>query len=218
MHSGAAGLRYRLMNRRSLFLMLGALALARPARAGVSLQALSAYLNSFRTVRGRFTQFNANGSRSTGIYMIKKPGFVRFVYDPPLKSAVVADGTWIGVIDGKSNDGAKRYPLSKSPLSVLLRDRIDLENSRLLRDFREVGGSSFVTLQDPQEPRAGRLTLVFDSKPLVLRQWIVEDEAGRETGFQLDSMETGMPLARRLFSIESTALKLQGPRRGPDSK
>jgi len=206
------------MNRRQLILSAGALAIAGPAHAAVSLKSLSAYLNSFRTAQGRFTQFNPNGSHSTGIYMIKKPGFVRFVYDPPLKAAVVSDGKWIGVIDGKSNDGFKRYPLSKSPLSALLKNRIDLAHSALVQESRDDGTRTWVTLEDPDVPKAGRLTLVFKNRPLALHQWIVEDEAGRRTGFQLDSMETGMPLARRLFSIESTALKLQGPRRQRDDK
>lgn len=206
------------MDRRQLILTIGAFAVARPAFAAVSLTALSVYLNSFRTAQGRFTQFNPNGSRSTGTYMIKKPGFMRFIYDPPLKAAVVADGKWIGVIDGKSNDGFKRYPLSKSPLSVLLQNRVDLARTGLVRDTRDDGKRIWVTLADPDEPKAGRLTLVFDNKPLALRQWIVEDEAGRRTGFQLDSMETGMPLARRLFSIESTALKMRGPWRPRDDK
>ncbi|MFQ5623228.1 MAG: outer membrane lipoprotein carrier protein LolA [Paracoccaceae bacterium] len=209
------------MRRRHFLGGLAAALAVAPVRAAAQskrLDRFSAYLNGFRTAMGRFTQFNPNGSHSTGRYMIKKPGFVRFEYDPPLKSAVVSDGTWIGVIDGKSNEGAQRYPLSKSPLSEILKGRIDLARSPLVRGVVDDGKKTFVTLADPKDKRVGKLTLIFDNKPISLRQWIVEDKSGQRTGFRLDTMETGMQIARREFSIETMALKLQGVRREPGNK
>ena len=54
---------------------------------------ISAYLNALQTAQGEFTQINDDGSISTGQIYIKRPGKVRFEYNPPESALVVA--TWI---------------------------------------------------------------------------------------------------------------------------
>ena len=45
---------------------------------------------------------------------------------------VIADGAWVGVFDPKSNRNPTRYPLDKTPLSLLLRDRLSLAEPGLV--------------------------------------------------------------------------------------
>ena len=53
----------------------------------VSLNAISKYLNGMKTATGEFTQINDDGTISTGQIYIKRPGRVRFEYNPPEKTA-----------------------------------------------------------------------------------------------------------------------------------
>ena len=77
--------------------------LATPAMAQkLSLNEISQYLNSFSSATGEFTQINDDGTISTGQIYIKRPGRVRFEYNPPEQTLVVADGDTVGIMDPKS--------------------------------------------------------------------------------------------------------------------
>src|SRR5689334_7706037 len=54
------------------------------------LKRISAYLNTLRSVQGRFTQVNADGKTEQGQFYLKKPGRVRFEYEKPNPNVVVA--------------------------------------------------------------------------------------------------------------------------------
>ena len=53
------------------------------------LSAISRYLNSLQTAEAPFTQITEDGTISTGKLYIKRPGRVRFEYDPPEEAIVV---------------------------------------------------------------------------------------------------------------------------------
>ena len=65
-----------------------------PALAGaaeqLSLAQISAYLNGISTAKSDFTQINDDGSISTGTLYIRRPGRMRFEYDPPEQALVIA--------------------------------------------------------------------------------------------------------------------------------
>ena len=117
------------MNRRALLLLLAltALPFAAPAFAqAVDVSAINTYLVALRNAQGRFRQTNPNGSVQTGAFYLAKPGRIRFEYDQPKGAMVIADGTNVGVFDPKSNRNPTRYPLSRTPLSLLLRENLSL--------------------------------------------------------------------------------------------
>ena len=87
---------------------LPALALARPAVADrISLDEISRYFNSFTTAEGEFTQVNPDGTLATGRIYIRRPGRVRFEYDPPQESLVMAGGGQVAVFDGGPTRGQR---------------------------------------------------------------------------------------------------------------
>ena len=78
---------------------------------------------------------------------------------------VIADGTWVGVFDPKSNRNPTRYPLAKTPLSLLLRDRLSLaEPGLVLGATRDADGTD-ITVVDPRAPQEGRMRMRFDDAP-----------------------------------------------------
>ena len=54
------------------------------------LNTISAYLNDLKTAEGTFAQINDDGSTSSGKLYIKRPGKMRFEYNPPASALVVA--------------------------------------------------------------------------------------------------------------------------------
>lgn len=195
------------MKRRSLILApFIAVALAGPARAEpISLDTLSSYFNGFSTARTEFTQINPDQSISTGTLYIHRPGRMRFEYDPPENSLVMAGGGQVAIFDSKSNQGPSQYPLRRTPLNLILAQRVDLARDSMVVAHRQEDDTTIVVAQDPEHPEYGNIRLVFTDDPVELRQWRVTDDAGRETTVILGGLETGMSLSSALFSITHEA-------------
>lgn len=178
------------------------IAIAMPAAAEkLSLTEISRYLNSFQTATGAFTQINDDGTISEGRLLIKRPGRVRFEYKPPEDMLVVANGDTVGIIDGKSNDGAQGYPLSHTPLSIILARNVDLTRARMVTGHSSDGKTTTVRAQDPAHPDYGSIDLVFTSNPTELRQWVVNDSSGSKTTVILGDLKKDVRLANDNFVI-----------------
>ncbi|MCB5408657.1 LolA family protein [Pseudogemmobacter faecipullorum] len=196
------------MNRRTallapLALALPALGLASgPALADkLSLNALSQYLNGLTTVQADFTQINGDGSVSTGVIYIRRPGRVRFQYAAPDRSLVLASGGNVAIFDGKSNMGPEQYPLRRTPLNLILAANVNLSQARMVIGHKEDGTSTRVVAQDPEHPEYGTIELVFTAGPTELRQWIITDDLGQKTTVILGEMKKGGKMGDSLFSI-----------------
>jgi len=177
-------------------------ALALPAAADkLSLGAISGYLNGLQTAQGAFTQINDDGTISTGRIYIKRPGRVRFEYDPPEGTLVVADGDTVGIVDPKSNTGPEGYPLHRTPLKIILARNVDLTRERMVTGHDSDGTSTTIRAQDPDNPDYGSIDLVFTADPVELRQWIINDSGGGRTTVVLGDLRTGVRLDDETFVI-----------------
>jgi outer membrane lipoprotein-sorting protein len=195
------------MNRRALLAALAALPLLPlPARAqGTDVTTIDRYLRSLRSAEGRFRQTNPNGSVQTGRFMLQKPGRIRFEYDAPAGSMVIADGTNVGVFDPKSNRNPTRYPLSRTPLQLLLREDLSLREPGMVLGATEDARGTHITVVDPRQPDQGRMVLTFSESPVQLREWVVQTPNGQRTTVALSEMRTGVGHDRSLFNIELAA-------------
>jgi len=130
-------------NKRTFLMGLGALALssfAVPAAAQqLSLNAISGYMNGLQTAQGGFTQINGDGTLSTGQIYIKRPGRIRFEYNAPDNSLVLAGGGQVAIFDPRSNTGPDRYPLNQTANPIELRQWIVTD---------DVGSQTTVILND----------------------------------------------------------------------
>lgn len=195
------------MDRRTFLVALAASGLAAgPAFAGkVSLGAASNYFNGFETAAAEFTQVNGDGTISTGRLFIHRPGRVRFEYNPPDASLVMAGGGQVAVFDGKSNTGPEQFPLRQTPLNLILARRVDLGRSGMVVGHAYDGTTTTIVAQDPERPEYGTIRLVFTDAPVELRQWIITDQSGQETTVILGRLEKGVNLGARMFSIPQEA-------------
>lgn len=179
------------------------LPLATPAIAAskISLDELNRYLNSLKTAKGGFTQINPDGTLSKGTFFLSRPGRMRFEYTPPNNALVVAGQGKLAIFDTKSNQGPQQYPLHRTPLNIILRDRVNLSQSGMLMAHDSDGTATSITAQDPQNPGYGNVKLVFTGSPTELRQWVVTDESGQKTTVVLGKLQTGARLPVGIFDI-----------------
>ena len=196
------------MKRRD-FLSLGAAALATPALVTsaqaqqLSLGEVSGYLNRLVTAQGGFTQINGDGTLSTGQIFIKRPGRIRFEYNAPDNSLMIAGGGQVAIFDPRSNTPPDRYPLNQTPLSIILEQNVDLGRRRMVTGHTSDGTTTTVTAQDPDHPEYGNIQLVFTANPVELRQWVVTDDTGGQTTVILNDVVPGASIGDAKFNILS---------------
>ncbi|MEM7241112.1 MAG: outer membrane lipoprotein carrier protein LolA [Pseudomonadota bacterium] len=178
---------------------------AQAAFAKLSLGEISAYVNGIQSAQSTFTQINSNGSQTTGQIYIKRPGKMRFEYDPPNKALVLASSGRLSVHDGRSNTRAKIYPLKKTPINVILERTVDFSKDALVVAHESKGAFTHVTLRDPKRPELGQAELIFSNSPVALRQWIITDRSNRRTTLLLDDLQKKSKLPNKLFRIENSA-------------
>lgn len=196
------------MNLRSLALAPAfALVFALPAAAEkIPLNEISRYLNSLKTVVADFTQVNPNGSVTPGKVFIHRPGRVRFEYKGD-QTLVLASGGQVAVFDKKSNTGAQQYPLSRTPLNIILADNVNLGRSGMVTGHSEKKNTTVVTARDPAHPEYGNIQMVFTANPTELRQWVVTDDKGQKTTVILGEMQKGGAIPPSRFSITNEAAR-----------
>jgi outer membrane lipoprotein-sorting protein len=184
------------------FALAFGMALATPI-AGLAqilpLNDISAYLNRLQTAQGEFTQINDDGSISTGTIYIKRPGKVRFEYNPPESALVVAGSNTVDIYDRKSNEPPESYPLARTPLSIILASNVNLGAANMVTGHSFDGTATVVTAQDPENPQYGNIQLKFTGNPVELRQWIINDGNGGQTTVVLGDLQQGGDLPNSLF-------------------
>ena len=179
------------------------LILATPVAADkISLNEISSYFNAMTTAEAQFSQVTDTGETATGRFFIRRPGRIRFEYDPPEATLVVVGGGQVAVFDPKSRDEPLRFPLRHSPLSLVLERTVDLAQRDMVVAHFEAGSQTAVTLQDPENPDYGFIQLIFTDNPVQLRQWVVQDNSGGRTHIFLDSLTQGVKLSNVLFNIQ----------------
>ncbi len=183
---------------------------ALPAAAQLSAQdraviaEVETYLNRINTLRARFLQVGPAGELSEGWLYLRRPGRMRFEYDPPSPILLVADGLWLVFYDAELEQ-ANRIPLSSSPLSVLVDEQVRLQDKANIASIVQSPGAVRITLADADRPDEGSVTLVFSDQPLRLRQWQVTDAQGLVTRISLAGLETNLKLDPELFVFTDPA-------------
>jgi outer membrane lipoprotein-sorting protein len=164
---------------------------------------LSAYIESIVGAESSFTQINADGSKTTGRVIIRRPNRMRFEYAPPDRTLVLASAGQVAIFDPKSNQPPEQYPLKRTPLNLILARNVDLTRAKMVVAHAEEDGMTTVTAQDPENPDYGTITLYFTDGPIDLRQWVVTDGGGARTRVILDGLAFGGNYGASLFSIEN---------------
>lgn len=164
------------------------------------LDAISARLNGVATLKGDFVQINPDGNISQGAFYISKPGRMRFEYQPPTPTLIVADGRTVAVANTRLNT-VDRYPLSETPLGLVLGNDIDLKNSIALVSIEHQNGSVVIGARSNANMNRADVSLVFSDPGYELRQWTVVDNQGLTTTVALRDVVAGTTLSPSLFLL-----------------
>jgi outer membrane lipoprotein-sorting protein len=165
-----------------------------------ALDAISAYLNGFATVKGGFVQIDPDGRESEGTFYISKPGKMRFEYKPPSPTLIVADGHTVAVANRRLNT-VDRYSLADTPLNVILGDKIDIRRNPQLVSVQHQQGMIVIGLRTSQNRSKANILLVFSEPNYELREWSVIDDQGLTTTVALRGVTPGAALPATLFVL-----------------
>jgi Outer membrane lipoprotein-sorting protein len=172
-----------------------------PARADGSqaAQRIANHFSSVKSMTGEFVQFGPNGEQTGGKFFLDRPGKLRFNYEDPSPIRVIADGKAV-VIGNRKLKTWDLYPLSKTPLNLLLADKIDL-SQKMVRDVKEEPDLTTIVLGDRSVFGDSTISLMFDPKTYDLKQWTIRDAQGKDTSVMIYNVKTGVAFDKAVFQI-----------------
>ena len=170
------------------------------AGADIVQQAESWFAN-VTTMRSDFTQIASDGSAAEGKIVMRRPSRLKITYDGVPALNLITTPVWLHV-DQPDERRVTSYPISETPLSLILADPVSLRPAGYETIVTErAGGITQIAIHKDSGEGAGRLTLEFTASPFQLRRWIVEDVAGIQTSVTLQNMAFGLPVENAEFSL-----------------
>ncbi|MFN3546248.1 MAG: outer membrane lipoprotein carrier protein LolA [Mesorhizobium sp.] len=177
-------------------------------------QKIADHFAGVKTMTGEFVQFGPKGEQTGGKFFIQRPGKIRFNYEEPSGFRVIADGESVVINNAKLNTW-DLYPLSKTPLKLLLDNRIDLSGNKV-RSVRQDDDLTTIQLQDKSIFGDSTITMMFDPKSYELRQWTITDAKGKDTTVMIFNVQQGVSFDPSVFTIDYARITeaSQGANRG----
>ncbi|MGN6146129.1 MAG: outer membrane lipoprotein carrier protein LolA [Mesorhizobium sp.] len=166
-------------------------------------QKIADHFSAVRTMTGEFVQFGPKGEQTGGKFYLERPGKIRFNYDGASNFRVISDGQSV-VILNKKLQTSDLYPLSKTPLKLLLDDRIDLSGGKVT-GIKQEDDLTTIQLADKHVFGNSKITMMFDPKTYELRQWTITDAQGKDTTVMIFNTKEGVNFAADTFKIDYTA-------------
>ena len=163
---------------------------------------IETYVNSLQSISGNFNQISSNGAKDSGVFYIKKPGRMRLEYKSPI--LLVADGSSIVYFD-KKLDQISYIALDSNPASIILNGNVKLTDPNSAVKITNITKTDNdlleVELSVPNEKQSGKITMIFQNKPLSLLGWRVKDPQGITTTISLYNIQPEKNLSESLFKI-----------------
>jgi len=181
------------------FQLLASAQAAVPAAA----QKIADHFSSVKSMSGEFVQFGPKGEQTGGKFFLERPGKIRFNYDGSSNFRVISDGKSVVILNKKLKT-SDLYPLSKTPLKLLLDTKIDLSGNRV-RSVKEESDLTTIQLADKSVFGNSKITMMFDPKSYELRQWTITDAQGKDTTVMIFNVKEGVNFAPDTFAIDYTA-------------
>ncbi|MEO5324605.1 outer membrane lipoprotein carrier protein LolA [Mesorhizobium sp. CC13] len=177
------------------------MALQSPAQAASdAAQRIADHFSSVKSMSGEFVQFGPRGEQTGGKFFLERPGKIRFNYEAPSNFKVISDGQSVVILNSKMRT-SDLYPLSKTPLKLLLDDRIDLSGNKV-QSVAEEDDLTTIKLSDKQVFGNSTITMMFDPKTYELRQWTITDAQGKDTTVMVFNVQQGGSFPADTFTID----------------
>lgn len=174
------------------------LALPGMARADVVSEAED-WFNGISTMQADFIQVASDGTTASGVIHLRRPHQMKIVYDLEEPLILLTTRIWIHV-DRPNEKTVTSYPISETPLSLLLKKDVRLRSDEFTTSSNVQNGIVRVMLAKETGEAAGELTLEFTEKPFVLRKWTIRDAADVTTTVTLQNMRFGHQYENKMFA------------------
>ena len=163
-----------------------------------SLKLIEDYLGDIKTLQAEFSQTNQTGDILTGIFFLKKPGKIRFSYDPPQNLQIVSKQQAVLIFDPRNGgSGPLTYPLHSTPLGFLIKSDLSIfinENGESL----EIGDLIIFKVRNPQY----NLSVEFNKNPVSLIGWEFENQMGEIIKIRLNNIQKNNYISDEIFKTD----------------
>lgn len=159
------------------------------------------WFNNLKTITADFVQIASDGTAAKGKLQFLRPARMKISYEDTAPLNLITTPIWLH-IDRPDERTIVSYPLSETPLSLILAETVSLRPAGYTTRLapRRAGVISVEISKDSGDD-AGRLTLEFSEKPFALRRWIIVDSAGIETAVTLQNSVYDKPMDISLFRV-----------------
>ena len=186
----------------AVILALPAVPRAQAQTPNPAVAAVESYFNSIRTLQSRFVQSNPGGTVVQGTLSVRRPGRMRFEYDPPSKLKIVADGVQVTLWDIANRDFGQ-WPIGWTAASFLVKEPLVLQGGDLtVEKVERADGMLQLTMSQTRKPQEGKVIVRLAENPMMLRGWTIIDSRGQRVDVSLSDPKTGMQLADSLFKYD----------------
>lgn len=172
---------------------------------------VESYLESLTTIKADFVQIAPGGDLASGKFFLKRPGRMRWQYDPPVPVVMVSTEDFLRYYDYEL-DQISDIPLDGTLAGFLAKDDISFD-AKVIKVIDAIAKDGVVRVKIEQagKPEEGSLTMEFNETPLKLRNLILVDAEGKQTNISLNNAQYSVKLPDDLFVIKDT--RLQGVKR-----
>ena len=178
-----------------------------PAATG-DLAKVEAHLSAAQSMTANFVQADSKNRQLSGTLSLKRPGRIRFEYGRGANMLLVGNGKTLSFIDYDVGQKSQ-WAISKSPLSVLLSSKPDLQRiARIVpNDDPRV---LIVRARDARRPEFGTLVLGFIRSPaapggLLLQGWTAVDAQNKRTKVTLTNQRYNVAVPESAFTFREPA-------------
>ena len=163
-----------------------------------TLKLIKDYLGDIRTLQARFSQTDYMGEIMTGDLFLKKPGKIRFSYDPPNYLQIISKQQAILIFDPKnSGSGPITYPLSYTPLGFLIKNDLSSLIGENDKSF-ELNNLIFLKIRNPQY----QLSIEFNKNPVSIIGWEFKNQMGEMIKIRLKDIQKNNYISDEIFKTE----------------
>ena len=163
-----------------------------------TLKLVKDYLGDIKTLQARFSQTDYMGEIMTGDLFLKKPGKIRFSYDPPNYLQIVSKQQAILIFDPKnSGNGPLIYPLSYTPLGFLIKNDLSSLIGENDQSF-ELNNLIFLKIRNPQY----QLSIEFNKNPVSIIGWEFKNQMGERIKIRLKDIRKNNYISDEIFKSE----------------
>jgi outer membrane lipoprotein-sorting protein len=180
-------------------LLVAMLMPAGPAASNDPVSRAEAWFDSISTMRADFIQVASDGTTATGELHLRRPHRMKVIYDLEEPLILLTTPVWLHV-DRPKDKTVTSYPISETPLSLILREEVVLQSKEFTTTHLVRDGITRITLKQDIGEAAGELTLEFTNKPFELRRWTIRDAADVATTVTLQNMRFGHRYENKFFA------------------